>query len=98
MNDPGFLTIAAWKTANKGRQKQAEELCKNYGLSKLQPMLYAGRLFAKERKEFEQKMPRLLSGRRDLLHFFATCRSCSLNSSAGDIVGQHYKETTFEIV
>jgi len=98
MNDPGLLTIAVWRTNNARRQHRTEQLCKNYALSRLQPALYAGRLSARERHDFEAKMCALLSGKRDLLHFFTSCRSCAAGSSAYETIGAHYQATTFEIV
>jgi CRISPR/Cas system-associated endoribonuclease Cas2 len=98
MNDPGFLIITAWKTINSKRQIQAERLAKDYGLSKLQKTLYIGRLSLKERGEFEQKMVSLLSGARDRLHLFTTCRSCAIKSNVNDVIREHYDTTAFEIV
>ena len=98
MNDPGFLTIAAWRTANSKKQTKAEQLCKNYALSKLQPTLYVGRLSFRERKEFGDKMLSLLSGNRDRLHLFASCKSCAMNATANTVIVELYKNKTFEIV
>lgn len=98
MNDPGFLTIVAWRTSSQKHQMQAEKHCKNYGLSKLQPTLYVGRLSFGERKEFEEKMLSLLSGKRDRLHLFASCKSCAMNSTANAIIEEHYNTKSFEIV
>ncbi len=98
MSDPGFLTIAAWRTANKKRQAQAEQFSKNYALSKLQPTLYVGRLSFKERREFEARMLSLLSGKRDRLHLLASCKSCATNSTASATIEEQYNAKSFEIV
>lgn len=98
MNDPGFLTIVAWRTYHKKRQARAEHFSKDYGLSKLQPCLYVGRLSIKEKQEFAEKLTALFSGKHDRLHLFSTCRSCAIHSSAPEVIANHYKETTFEIV
>ncbi|MEJ0053628.1 MAG: hypothetical protein WDN10_02790 [bacterium] len=98
MNDPCFLAIVAWRTANRQRQIRAEKLSKDYGLSALQQTLYVGRLSFKERREFEMKMRSLFTGKRDRLHLFSSCKSCALNSTADAVIGEYYKIKSFEIV
>ena len=97
MNDPRFFSITAWRTGNKRRQIKAENLAKDYGLSKLQPALYAGRLSVRERKEFETCMTRLLTGKRHQVHFLTSCRSFAVHSNIQDIVNSHYDQPSFEI-
>lgn len=98
MNDPGLLTIVAWRTPNQKRSARAEVLSKNYGLSKLQQTLYVGRLSFKERRELEEKMVSLFSGKLDLLHLFSSCRSCAVNSNISAIIEAQYQTKPFEIV
>ena len=98
MNDSWLLAIAVWRTASKRRQTRAENICKNYGLSRVQPALYIGRLSFRERRELEQKLHTLLNGKRDSLDLFSSCRSCAAASTARQAIEKQYEETTFEIV
>jgi hypothetical protein len=99
MNRLLFVTIVSWYTASWRRAKKAEQWCKDYGLVRLHKNLYSGKLYLEERKELDEKMKRLFSGKNDRYGSFAMCASCGRNSVVNfEIENPPWLEMEFEIV
>lgn len=98
MNRYKLLFTAAWSTRNAGKQRSLEVLCKNYGMTRLQNTMYAGLLYAKERVYLYKKLQTVLAGKRDQLHTFTMCQSCS-REAVGESIELSLKELpSYELI
>jgi len=99
MNRLLFTVIISWQTRNWRRGRQAEKWCRDYGLVKVHKNLYSGKLYLRERSQFNQKMTGLLAGKHDVFCSFVMCASCAPNSFVtADIHNPPWIDSLYEIV
>jgi CRISPR/Cas system-associated endoribonuclease Cas2 len=101
MNNFPTYTIVGWETRNKRRHKKALVYCKDYGLSSLTSVVFAGELYPKERKEMRIKFKAIFTSKTDTFFFVVTCRSCFTENRADllvDMVKKIGQPDHFELI
>lgn len=83
MNNFAVMTLVYWETPSKRRQSRAGQWAKDFGLNFLTTSLAVGELYKKERAQLQQKLTKLLSGKRDKYYIFMFCKSCFRGASLG---------------
>jgi CRISPR/Cas system-associated endoribonuclease Cas2 len=73
--------LITWDSRNGRRLEKTVGLCKDYGLTALSGKVYIGNVKKNDLPELQQKLRRLLIGKKDRLFLFMLCKSCMENST-----------------
>jgi hypothetical protein len=76
MNYLPYMTLVGWETRNWRHRERALVWCKDYGLAPLTKHVFWGELYAKERREMEEKFKGLFIGKTEKFFFATMCRAC----------------------
>lgn len=76
MNYIPYITLVGWETRNWRHRHRALVWCKDYGFAPVTKHVFSGELYAKERKEMEDKFKRLFTGKTEKFFFATMCKAC----------------------
>ncbi len=76
ITNPPVCMLMTWDSRKGRRLEKAVGRCKDYGLTALSRRLYLGNVKKNDLPELQQKLRRLIIGKKDRLFLFMLCKSC----------------------
>ena len=99
MNNFPSITIVGWETRNWRHAKKVLACCKDYGFKPITKYVFVGQLYAKERREMQEKFEALLTNKTEKFFFTPLCKSCYGVSMLGIPPSEYLGQTPlFELI
>lgn len=98
MNNSFIITLIYWQTRNWRHNKEAETLCKNYGLLPLTKTFYVSKLKRKEIVALTKHFEKTFLKKTEIYNLFPLCKSCFDAVTMPKIKKGRIHQAPFEII